>query len=374
MNPWVWATREPLGADFERAWRARLSSTPHANFTLDLRYLQRRAVRDQHALAVLAEEGDRSGLLVLREESGRLQSGWPWRWQAVVESPGRCGAAPLDEGEAQWLFRVAVQVAGPRRIAVHLPVPPPLRMEGYRAGATVMYDVGHSDQELLAAMNSSKRRMVRRALSQGYQVEEATEHEQFRAFAEVQRETVARRGQKGPEVSGETPPPGEGWREWELPWMWLLVATREGRIESGVGDGLMPGGVLEARTGASSDAGRRSGAFALLSHEEARRARDLGYRWINLGGESVFKREAAGRFGIRVPVHRWLGAGRAWRVGVYAETVWHRARAGVAAFARVARVRGGARVMVGAATVDLLTSDAPLLLQLLLQLEGIPCS
>ena len=66
------------------------------------------------------------------------------------------------------------------------------------------------------------------------------------------------------------PPPGLGWREWELPWMWLLVAdARRRRVESGLGDGVRPGGMLEGRTGGSTAEGQRDGAFALLSFEEA---------------------------------------------------------------------------------------------------------
>jgi hypothetical protein len=368
----VWWTGDLPDPDFLATWRARIDQAPHANFTFDPAYLSWRAAQGHAALAVLSDEGSRRGALVLREENGRLECGWPWRWQAVIEDGGRHGPVGLEPDEAQWLFRQARFAAGARRVAIHLPVPPAPGVPAYRSGSTILYRVDRDDAELLAAMLPSKRRQVRRAQQRGYRVVEADTAEQFRAFAWLQRETLARHGQYLPPPAAD-PPPGHGWREWEAPWMWLLLATREGRVESGLGDGLRPGGMVEARTAASTESARRDGAFALLSFEEARRVRDRGARWINLGGDSTFKREAAGRLGQSVAMFRWLGAARASDLSAHVESVWHRARAGLAAFARATGMRGS-RALVGAALADLLASDLPALMECLARMEWIVCA
>jgi hypothetical protein len=370
VSLWTWSTRDPLDPSFAGAWLARLARTPQANFTFDPAYLSFRASQGQHAIAVLAEEGSVRGALVLREEAGRLESGWPWRWQAMLEAPEDAEAVGLEPSEASWLYRQALLAAGPRRVSIHLPCAPPKTVPGYRSGATILYRIDHDDEDLMAGMLPSKRRMVRRAIQRGYEVVEADRLDQYRAFASLQRETMARHGQDLPPPPIEDPRPGESWREWELPWMWLLVAERGGDVASGLGDGLRPGGMLEARTGASTDQARRDGAFALLSYAEARIARDRGYRYINLGGDSTFKREAAGRLGRRITMHRWLGGGRASRLGAYAESAWHRARGGVAAFARSMGLRGGNRALVGVSLIELL-SEVPAMMGLLSHLEGL---
>jgi hypothetical protein len=128
--------------------------------------------------------------------------------------------------------------------------------------------------------------------------------------------------------------------------MWLLLASRQGRVESGLGDGRHPGGMLDGRKAASSPEARRNGAFALLCFEEARRGRDRGHRWINLGGNTVFKQEMAGTLGQPVVMHCWLAGGAAWGLPDHAEALWRRARAsaeGVARRVRDARAAGGTR-------------------------------
>ena len=340
MTPWTWCTREPCPREFDRAWRRILARAPHANFTLALEYLDHRARQGHHAFAMIAERNGMCGAAVLRECGPRYESGWPWRWQAVIEDTARVGPVGIRTDEAEWLLAAARCAAGPREIAMHLPVAPMNGRPTFRSGATILFAVDRTDQELHQAMRPSKRRMLRRALDRGFRVREANELGEFRAFAELQRVTAARQGRSSPSIRLELPEPGESWREWELPWMWLLVASRDGGVEAGFGDGMLAGGVVEARTGASSAEALRDGVMALLSHEEARRVRDLGHRWINLGGDSVFKREAAGCLGERVPMHVWLSPGRPWRVGVYVESAWRNVRERAGAFARSFGWRG----------------------------------
>jgi hypothetical protein len=258
----------------------------------------------------------------------------------MVEDEARTGPVGIRPEEAEWLLAAARCAAGPRGIAMHLPVPPPNGKPGFRAGATILFAVDRTDQELLQSMRPSKRRMLRRALDRGFRVREARELAEYRAFAELQTATAIRHGRMCRSIAPGLPEPGESWREWELPWMWLLVASRDGGVEAGFGDGLLPGGVVEARTGACANEALREGVMALLSHEEARRIRDRGHRWINLGGDSVFKREAAGLLGERVPIFVWLSAGRPWRVGVYVESAWRNVRERAGSFARTLGWRG----------------------------------
>jgi hypothetical protein len=135
----------------------------------------------------------------------------------------------------------------------------------------------------------------------------------------VQRETDRRHGAEPLDGPQDLPGPGERWREWELPWMWLLVARRDGAIGSGFGFALGAGHVLESRAAGSTRAALRIGAFVLLAHEAARRARARGYRWLNWGGDTFFKRDVSGRLGHRVDLHCWLGGGLRWVIPNRAE-------------------------------------------------------
>jgi hypothetical protein len=182
---------------------------------------------------------------------------------------------------------------------------------GYLAAGTLLQSLGHDDQAILMAMDATKRRTQRKAREGGCQVVEATSPDLWKAFAEVQVDTKRRHGDSV-EAVAQTPGPGEHWREWELPWMWLLLAVREGRVVSGFGLGLAAGGVLEGRTSATSEEGRKLGAFPLLVYEASIRARDRGYRWHNNGGDTFFKRDMLGRFAQRVEIHCWLGGGALW--------------------------------------------------------------
>lgn len=334
-----WNTMLPLDPAFAARWRARVESSPFASFALALDYLGWEAGHGRHALAVLAEEGGRTGAVVLRNEPRGWVSGWPWRWQLLIADRPANGALGFAAADAEWLFRIALgAVADQRQVRMFAPHPPPRGVHGFAAGATIFQSIQHGDDEILKSMGSGKRRMVRRALEAGYQVAEAAGADEFRAFHEVQ--SAARRAVgpgPGP-AAPEAPAPGEHWREWELPWMWLLLARKDGVVQSGVGDGVIPGGTVEGRTAASTLAARREGAFALLCYEEARRARDRGHRWLNHGGDTAWKREVSGRLGFRLPVWCWLGGGR-WELPNAAEGAWRSLRPAAVQWYR--KVRGG---------------------------------
>ncbi len=338
MGESCWNTTDPVDPVFEHAWNGCLAGSPHANFSLDPGHLAWEARHGRPALAALIEEGGRRGALVLRSEGRCWVSGWPWRWQVVVEDPGREGAVGLSEGESRWLFAHARRLAGSRPLRCYLPVPPAGGTAGYFARATLLQSLAHGDEELFETIHKSKRRMIRRARSLGYQVIEATRPEQYRAFWMLQGETEARHGHPRPRNPDLVPAPGEEWREWELPWMWLLIAVKDGTLQCGSGDGLRPGGMLEGRTAASTLAALGDGANALIGYEEARRARDKGYRWCNLGGDTIFKRQLAGRRGVAVPIYCWQSGGALWGLADHLRAWTRRSRSTASS-----RLRGTAK-------------------------------
>jgi hypothetical protein len=338
-GPRCWRTRQPRDPEFDRTWEEFLTRAPLTHFGFDLRYLAWEARHGRHSMAVLAEHEGRRGAMVLRETRSGWACGWAWRWLAAVADPAGQRSPHLAPADATWLFRQAVRLAKGGRVRFYLPVPPPPGVTGYEVGATIVQALDRTDDELVASMHASKRRMLRRAQQEGYRVIEGASLEHFRTFAAIQQETFQRRGIRVPRPREGVPEPGEDWREWELPWMWLLLAERAGRIESGLGDGISPGGMLEGRTGASTAAGRRAGAFALLCYEEARRGRDRGYRWLNHGGDTPFKREIAGSLGTRLPMHCWLGGDPRWLLPNRSESWAWGMRLGVPAWLRAVRAR-----------------------------------
>ncbi|NOT33770.1 MAG: GNAT family N-acetyltransferase [Candidatus Eisenbacteria bacterium] len=308
MSLSVWNTRVPRSPEFSASWNARLARSPHANFSFDLRLIDWEASHGRHAELVQFEGPGLAAAFVLRESHGERVCGWPWRTQAVIEGPERLGPVGITGEETAVLFAHARELAGGGAVRWYSPHAPPPGIAGFQAGTTLMYSIVHEDDDLLHAMSSSKRRMVRKAQRLGYVVRGHRGLDDLRSFATLQQETTLRHGLT-PDVSpAAAARPGERWREWELPWMWLLVAELEGNIESGLGDGVFRGGVLEARAGASSERARLDGAFALLSFEEVRQARADGYRWINLGGMNRFKREFAGDLATPIAYHAWLSA------------------------------------------------------------------
>jgi len=355
MSERIWDTRQPLDPAFGTAWTAALADSHHANFALDLEFLRWEAGRGRTGLAVLIDEPGRRAAFVLRREGPVMLCGWPWRWQAVICDPSRCGPVGIEEAEAAWLLERASRIAGGRQVRCHFPMRPPRGIAGFPVGRTLLYRIDRSDDELLKAMHPSKRRMVRRALSRGYEVVDATTAHHRRSFALIQQETRIRFGETVGAPPPLYPPSGLGWREWELPWMWLLVAQCDGRVESGLGDGVRPGGVLEGRAGGSTAEGQKDGAFALLSFEEARRGRDRGHRLINLGGDTVFKREMVGRLAERVTIWCWLGGSVAWDLAGRAEVLVRTARRQTIALVRRLRDgagHAGARAVIPALAVD----------------------
>jgi hypothetical protein len=187
-------------------------------------------------------------------------------------------------------------------------------------------------------MDGDKRRTIAKARKAGWIVREAREADTFRAFAALQQAAERRRG-GNVEALPEAPAPGESWREWELPWMGLLVAERDGALEAGSGFGWVPGGMLDYRANASSERGRREGANVLLAFEAMRLGRDRGLRWINWGGATLFKRDFGGTL---VPVTCRLGGGAAWAIPNRVQTSLRRARPRAAALLKRLRRRGSA--------------------------------
>ena len=332
----TWDTRRPLEPGFERDWQASLARCPNANFTLDPRLLAWEARHGRHALAVRMVEGERAAALVLRLAGSGLVSGWPWRWQAVIEDPARSAGAGLTAGECGWLFDRARELAAGRRLRFFLPVAVPARQGGFFAGATLLRSLQEDDEGFLRHIDVNKRRAVKRALREGWEVRPAAGTEDLRAFAVILREMELGRGKRPPEIPAAAPEPGEGWREWELPWMWVLLAVRDGVIGAGSGYGVTPGGTVEYRANGSSAEARKAGANALLAWEAMRRGRDRGCRWMNWGGVTEFKRELGGE---RVEVTCRLGGGPAWALPNAAAVAWRQTRLRLPAIARALRPR-----------------------------------
>jgi hypothetical protein len=332
----TWDTRRPLDPGFERDWLATLARCPNANFTLDPRLIAWEAKHGRQALAVSVTDGARAAALVLRVERAGLVSGWPWRWQAVIEDPARSAAAGLDAEECAWLFERARVIAGGRRLRCFLPVAVPARRGGFFAGATLLRNLQEDDEGLLRHIDVNKRRAVKRALREGWVVRPAAGPEELRAFVEILREMELARGKQVPPLPAAVPEPGEGWREWELPWMWVLVAVRDGAVGAGSGYGFTPGGTVEYRANGSSGEARKAGVNALLAYEAMRRGREHGCRWMNWGGVTEFKRELGGE---RIEVTCRLGGGVAWALPNAATVAWRQARHRLPAIARALKPR-----------------------------------
>jgi len=335
----TWDTRQPPRPEFERAWDALLGRSGSGNFSLDLRFLAWEARHGRHAIAVRAEDGSRFGAIVLRVEGGELVSGWPWRWQAVSGTSASGSGADIGDADGRWLFERACEAAGSRRLRVLLPAHPPAHEGAFPAGATLIRALDRDDDGLLRDMDGNKRRAVKQALREGWTVREAAGPADYRAFCQVQHELELKRGQPSAEVPAVVDEPGESWREWELPWQWLLIAERDGVVGAGSGYGVMPGGTIEYRANASTDEARKAGANVLLAWEALRRGRDRGCRWMNWCGVTDFKRTLGGE---RIDIHCWLGGGPLWALPNAAETAWRVARNRLPAVARSLR-RGAGR-------------------------------
>lgn len=328
MNATIWDTRKPIPAGFEDAWAARLRGAPFWNFSMELAAVRTEAALGRHARLALLEADGRRGAIVLRDTTQGWVSGSPWRWQVALEAaPDAPLAFSLED--ARWAYRQCAPLTEGRRLMLNMPVAPAGDAPAYFIGATLIKDMRVSEDEMLASIDSNKRRSIKRAAKDGYVISTATTHEQWRAFAELQREVDARHG-LDPGPIAASPGPGEAWREWEHPWMWLLVAEREGKVEAGSGFGITAGGQIDYRTNASTSEALKSGANVALAWEALRQGRERGMRFMNWGGVTEFKRYLRGD---RFESHCWLGGGPLW-------VVPNQLMAGV----RVARSKIAARV------------------------------
>lgn len=299
----VWDTREPLAAAFRDRWAALAAESPQFNFSMDAACLAHEAAQGRHALAAILEDGGRRAALVLRREGPGFVSGHPWRWQLARAAPPEAEIAIPSAADCAWGFRAAGELARGARVHVHLPAAPPRGTAGYAAGGTLLLRLDAGDEALLAGMNPSKRQAVRKSAREGYAVAPARGDDERRAYHALH---------EGMEwhAAGAPGGAGEPWREWELPWMRLLVATRAGAVEAGSGFGFSPGGTMDYRANASTPAARRIGVNAQLAFAALQEARRAGCRLMNWGGVTEFKRQLGG---VRTPVWCWLGGGGLWK-------------------------------------------------------------
>jgi hypothetical protein len=226
----------------------------------------------------------------------------------------------MTASDAAWLHEQASRLHDPADLITYLPHVPAQGYSGWVAGATVVQDLRRSDEELFENMEPSKRRLARRAMAHEFEVTTAHGPGDLRDFHRLQQESKSRMGLPSEPTPDHVETCGESWREWELPWMWLLLVRQRGALVGGVGNGIRSGGTLQGRTAASSLDARKLGASVLLGYEEVRLGRDLGHRWFNHGGDTAFKREMSGRLGRSIRVYGWLG-------GSKARSLWHRGEA-----------------------------------------------
>jgi hypothetical protein len=139
-----------------------------------------------------------------------------------------------------------------------------------------------------------------------------------------------------PETVAES---GVSWREWELPWMRLFVAMRDGRVGAGSGFGFLEGAAFDYRANASDVAARASGVNVALAWEALRSARAAGFRTLNWGGATEFKKNLGGE---RVPMWCRLGGGPVWALPNRMTLSWHRVRPQLAALWKSLGKRGAA--------------------------------
>jgi hypothetical protein len=326
LNARAWCTTDSPPPGFESAWESLVARLPYGHFGFRLDVLRWFHHLGTPSLAVMVEESGWSGAIVARREHDTWVSGLPWRWMAAVTAEGRAPEHHLSAEEARTLFRQLERFAGGRRVRAHLTPAPRQGMPSFQSGRTLIHRIGVDDDALLKAMDKTKRAMIKRAQREGYQVVEATRPDQFRAFAAVQRATDRRHGREPLDDDTDEPRFGERWREWELPWMWLLIAEREGQVGSGFGLAHGAGHIIESRAAASTTEALKSGAFMLLAFEAAKRARERGYHYLNWGGDTFFKRDLSRGLASHVPLHCWLGGGARWQLANHGEVLMHAAR------------------------------------------------
>jgi len=291
---------------FVEAWNARLGRTPHANFTLSIDYLQWQSRRGESARAFLLDAEDRHGAMVLRERGAEVVCGYPWRWQMVIEGADPTSPEGMTLEDTNWFFEQARRLAKGRPLRFYAPHAPSSAIV-YRAARTVLLDLAHkSEAELLAALSSSRRNLVRRSERQGYTVPVDPSAAQQRAFGELVYDTHLRRHARGREVRRNSDPPE---LEWAQPWHWLLVGVRGDEVVAGLGLGRFPRGMVDARTSGSNQEAMKAGANSVVWWEAIRRARLANHAWMNLCGSTTFKRQYGGR---EMEIFCALGGGKRW--------------------------------------------------------------
>jgi len=330
MTVSLWRTDEAPPPAFEARWNARLARSPRAGFALDPAFLAWSARHGEPGVAALVDEHGRRGALALRATPDGFTCGWPWRWQAMVETEDTRDPLGMSVADAAWLHEKAIEIAGGRRLTCFLPAAPRGVVAGYPVGATCVRSLEATEPELLKSFVSGKRRFVQRAAKR-YQVIEASTIEHFRAFADLQDVHARIHSRVRPATREASPAPGEGHREWELPWMWLLLALEGDTVVAGSGFGIYPGGSVDYRTNASTEEARREGANTLLAWEAMRRARAGGHRWINWCGATKFKRDLGT---TAVPVWAMLSGGAAWGLSDHLAASLRRARPHIAGWWR----------------------------------------
>jgi hypothetical protein len=320
---------ETLRATFAEAWNARLGRTPHANFSMALDSLEWQARRGEPSRAVLLDEGDRRGAMVLRERGSEVVCGFPWRWQIVLEDGDPRSPQGMTPEDVRWFFAQARHLANGRRLRFYGPHPTGTRTE-YRAAQTVLIDLVHvSEKELFSGVKSSRRSLVRRSEKQGYSILDATTPEQRLAFGTVVDENHARRHGGDSHGGRSTDPPDVVWTR---PWHWLLLAVRNDAVAAGLGMGRWAGGMVDARAAGATEEAMKAGTNSQLWWEAIRRAHLAGHTWMNFGGSTTFKRQFGGAL---VPIFCALGGSPRWLVPNLVEKV----RAEAIAFAVHTRQR-----------------------------------
>jgi len=332
----IWKTQEAPSADFRSAWDAVLRSCMHAHFALERRWLEWEAGHGRHAIAAVEADGPEPIIVAARQVHGVLISGWPWRWQAGRASGADATLGGLSLADARRASRMLTEAGGGARVRMYVPIPAGRSRRTARAGTTTLLPL---TADLKARPPSgNKRREARKAAAAGWVVEAATTADEFRGYAELQLANERRRRGRAAALPDD-PAPGESWREWEHPWMWLLVAKRDGVIGAGSGFGRSAGGMVDYRANASTTEARDAGANALLAVEAARLAGQAGHRFMNWGGATTFKRSLGGD---TLPTWEWLGGGGAWALPNAIESLWKAARSEAAAGVKALRRRGGA--------------------------------
>jgi hypothetical protein len=324
----TWDTRETPPAGFENAWNARLASSGQSGFRLELPCIRWEAAHGRNAIAVLVEGDGRRAALLLRDTRQGFSCGTSSRWDLAFE-PAAPDGPLLGPEDGRWLLEQAQAIAGRRRLLLHLPVAAPGGVPGFSVGHTLVTDLRGGDDALERGLPPRRRRQLEKARAAGMTIVTASGAAQYRAFARLLAARSSRRGA----VAGlpDSPPPGESWREWELDWMWLLVAERDGVVEAGAGFACGRDGVIVHRASAASPEGRKSGALALLAWEAMVRGRAGGARALNWGGATGFKRAMGG---TPVEMHLWLGGGARWTVPNHVAATARSLRARVEKLAR----------------------------------------